>query len=80
MGLWRLPGLFGICVNAFAYIFMIIVIFLCFWLQGKAPTPAAMNFSCLVTGSVALISAFYYRVWAHRTYSGPVVEIEVESM
>lgn len=79
-GPWRIPGLFGLCVNTFACIYMVIIIFFSFWPQGKAPTPATMNFSCLVTGSVALLSCLYYLVWAHRTYSGPVVEIELEHM
>ena len=73
-GHWRPPYLFGICVYAFACRFMIMIVFFSFWPQWKAPIPATMNFNCLVTGSVALISAFYYRVWAQRTYSGPVVE------
>jgi hypothetical protein len=35
-----------------------------------------MNWAILVTGTIALLSAVYYAVWARKTYHGPIVEIE----
>lgn len=76
-GPWRIPGIAGLVVNAYACIFMIIILFFSFWPQGLDPTPATMNWSCLVTSAVAVLSAVYYLIWAHKTYTGPVVDIEV---
>ena len=76
-GPWRIPGLFGIGVNAFACGYMVLIIFFSFWPQGQDPTPVTMNYSCLVTGAVAIFSAIYYMLWAHKSYEGPVVDIEL---
>ena len=43
----------------------------------KGPEAATMNYSCLVTGTVAIASALYYVAWAHKTYHGTVVDIEL---
>ena len=76
-GYWRLPARLGICVNTFACVFMIIIIFFSFWPPTVAPTASTMNYSCLVTGSVAITSVIYYNLWARKTYNGPLVEVEV---
>jgi choline transport protein len=36
-----------------------------------------MNYSSLVFGAVALLSAVYYLGWGKRTYKGPVIEVDV---
>lgn len=59
-GPWRMPGVLGIICNSFACVFMVIITFFSFWPQGLDPTPATMNWSCLVTGAVAMLSATYY--------------------
>ena len=36
-----------------------------------------MNYSSLVMGFVAIMSGLYYVMRAHKTYSGPVVDLVV---
>ena len=36
-----------------------------------------MNYSVLVFGAIILLSIAYYLTVAHRTYVGPLVEVEV---
>lgn len=36
-----------------------------------------MNYSILVFGAVILFSIAYYATVAHKTYVGPLVEVEV---
>jgi len=74
-GPWRIPGVFGIANNAFACAYLAFVFFFSFWPSFKDVTPATMNWSILVTGTIALLSAMYYLVWARKTYHGPVVEV-----
>lgn len=37
-----------------------------------------MNYSVLVFGTVILFSVAYYLMVAHKTYVGPLVEVEVK--
>ena len=74
-GPFRLPGALGIVTNAWACIYMVVVLFFSFWPPATPTTAATMNFSSLVTGSVVLFSVIYYWVWARRVYRGPVVEV-----
>ena len=37
-----------------------------------------MNYSSLVMGAVALVSAVYYVFWGRRTFHGPVVDVGSE--
>lgn len=74
-GPFRLPGGFGILVNAFAVSFGIIIFFFSFWPVATPVTAAHMNFSVLMTGSVVLFALLYYALWARKTYTGPIVEV-----
>lgn len=38
-----------------------------------------MNWASLVTGVVLLFSIVYYLVWAKKSYTGPIVEIDLDS-
>ncbi|KAI4708809.1 hypothetical protein J4E89_006210 [Alternaria sp. Ai002NY15] len=75
-GPWRLPGAIGIANNVFACAYLSFVFFFSFWPSFAEVTPANMNWAILVTGTIAVISAVYYAVWARKTYHGPVVEID----
>ncbi|KAI4611129.1 hypothetical protein J4E83_008072 [Alternaria metachromatica] len=75
-GPWRLPGSIGIANNVFACAYLSFVFFFSFWPSFAEVTPANMNWAILVTGTIAVISAVYYAVWARKTYHGPVVEID----
>jgi choline transport protein len=74
-GPWRIPGALGIANNAFACVYLLFVFFFSFWPSYADVTPENMNWSILVTGAIALLSAVYYLVWARRTYDGPVIEV-----
>ncbi|KAJ4407878.1 hypothetical protein N0V91_003543 [Didymella pomorum] len=76
-GPWKIPGALGIANNAFACVYLAFVFFFSFWPTFKEVTVATMNWSILVTGGIALLSAVYYLVWARKTYHGPVVEISL---
>jgi len=74
-GPWRVPGILGIINNIFAVLFMIMIIFWSFWPPTTPTTPITMNYSSVVTCSVAILSAVYYFLWGKNSYSGPVVDI-----
>lgn len=74
-GPFHLPGLFGIIVNGFACIYMLVIIFFSFWPPVTPTTAKSMNYTVLVTGAVAGFSVIYYMLWARKIYSGPVIEI-----
>lgn len=73
-GPWRVPEPFGTAVNAFACIYLVVVFFFTFWPPATPVTPDTMNFSSLVMGFVAIMSALYYAIRARKTYTGPVVD------
>lgn len=74
-GPWRVREPFGSLINAFACVYLIIVFIFSFFPPGIPVTPATMNYSCVVFGAVAIVSALYYIFVAHRTYTGPVVDM-----
>ena len=73
-GPFHLPGIFGIIVNIFAVIFALIIFFFSFWPVTSTVKPKNMNFSSLMTGTVAIVAIFYYVIWARHTYQGPLTE------
>ena len=74
-GPFHLPGIFGIAVNLFAVIFGIIIFFFSFWPVATPVTPATMNYSVLMTGSVVIFAVLYYVVYARKSYKGPIIEV-----
>lgn len=74
-GPWKVPGILGVANNAFACAYLLFVFFFSFWPSYKKVEPATMNWSVLVTGTIAAVSALYYVVAARKTYRGPVVEV-----
>ena len=73
-GPWHIPGMLGIVNNAFACVYLIVILFFSFWPPGVNPEPNDMNWSILVTGCVVILSVVYYLAWGKREYHGPVVE------
>ena len=71
----RMPGYLGIAVNAFACLYMIVILFFSIWPPATPATAVSMNYSVLMFGAAALLSSLYYVVWARKTYTGPVVEV-----
>ena len=76
-GPWRVPGALGVANNIFACAFMIIVLLFSFWPSTTPTSAPSMNFSVLVTGFVISWSMIYYLVWGRRSYTGPVIEMEL---
>ncbi|GES59362.1 choline transport protein [Aspergillus terreus] len=74
-GPFHLPGVWGILVNSFAIVYMLIAVFFSFWPPMRAVTPSTFNFSVAGTVTVIVFSFVYYFVRARRVYSGPIVEI-----
>ncbi|KAL8658749.1 MAG: hypothetical protein Q9202_007450 [Teloschistes flavicans] len=74
-GPFHVPGIWGILLNTFAVGYGIIVIIFSVFPQVVNPTPAQMNYSCLVTGAILLFAVLYYFTYARKVYTGPVVEI-----
>ncbi|MCJ1437379.1 hypothetical protein MMC27_006766 [Xylographa pallens] len=75
-GPWRVPEPFGTVLNAFACMYLAIVFFFSFWPPATPVTPNTMNYSGLVMGFAAIVSGLYYVLIAHKTYTGPVIDID----
>ena len=74
-GPWRIKGFLGVLINVIACAYLLLIEIFVFWPPTKDVTAKTMNYSSLVLGSVAILSAVYYVFWGRRTYHGPVVEI-----
>lgn len=77
-GLFRILGVFGIAVNITACVYSIVILFFSFWPPATPTTAATMNYSVLMMGAVLLFSVLYYLLYAHKIYTGPIVEIEIK--
>jgi len=75
-GPWRLKGALGVANNVVAICYLTLIIFFSFWPSAVNPDLNHMNWAGVVTGGVALISVVYYYVYAKKSYSGPIVEVD----
>lgn len=73
-GPFHLPGALGIVNNIFTICYLTVVGFFSFWPPVLNPAPASMNYSVLVSASVAVLSVIYYFMRARKEYDGPVIE------
>ena len=78
-GRWRVKGLLGGLINAFACVYLLIIWIFVFWLPTKEVAPSSMSYSSLVMGAVAIFSTVYYVFWGRRTYHGAVVDKVLQS-
>jgi amino acid transporter len=76
-GPFHVPGIWGIAVNSFAVIYIIIVIFFSFWPTAMNPSVTDMNYSVVGWGGVIFLATLYYVVRARHIYTGPVVEVSL---
>ena len=74
-GPWRVPGFLGIANNAYACIWMVIILFFTSWPKTTPTTASTMNYSVFIALFVAIVSGVYYFVWGRKTYIGPLVEV-----
>lgn len=80
-GPWRLKGAWGVANNVLACCYLLLLIFFSFWpAQVDVENGAGMNWAILVTGFVVLFSVGYYAVWARKTYTGPIVEVDLYTL
>lgn len=75
-GPWRIPGVLGIANNAFACIYLIVILFFSFWPPATPVAAATMNYSSVMLGGVLIFSVLYYVVYARKVFQGPVAETE----
>ena len=74
-GPFHVPGIWGLFVNGIACIYVIIILFFSFFPPATPVTPATMNYSVLVFGTVIIFSIVYYYLYAKKHYRGPFVEV-----
>ncbi len=79
-GPWRLKGALGVANNTVAICYLVLIIFFSFWPAQVNPTAEMMNWAVVVTGGVATFSVVYYIVYAKKSYTGPIVEIDPHVM
>lgn len=75
-GPWHLKGVFGVANNVIAICYLVLIIFFSFWPSTMNPDLNHMNWAGVVTGSVALFSVVYYIVFAKKSYTGPIIEVD----
>ncbi|KAJ5740750.1 amino acid/polyamine transporter I [Penicillium malachiteum] len=76
-GPFRVPGVWGILINIYAVIYMIIVIFFSFWPSEMNPGVAGMNYSVVGTVGTIILAVVYYVLRARHVYQGPILETTV---
>ena len=73
-GPFHIPGIWGIMINAFSLIYMVIAVFFSFWPTAWTVKVTTMNFSVVGTVGVMFLSLVYYFARARKVYDGPVIE------
>jgi choline transport protein len=74
-GPFHLKGIFGIAINSFSIIYILITTFFSFWPPTAQVTVSTMNYSAVGTVGVMFVSVVYYFVRANKVYEGPIIEI-----
>lgn len=69
-------GKFGFLVNGIALVFLGVAFIFLFFPAVPDPTPASMNWSCLLFGFILGFSLIYYWIWGRHVYVGPVEYIK----
>ncbi|KAL4786037.1 amino acid/polyamine transporter I [Aspergillus varians] len=77
-GPFHVPGVWGTAINAYAVIFMIIVVFFSFWPSQMDVDKTTMNFSVVGTVGTILLALVYYVLRARKFYDGPVMEVLID--
>lgn len=74
-GPFHLPGIWGLLINGYAVIYMVIVVFFSFWPTQMSVDKTTMNFSVVGTIGTIILALIYYVLRARHVYTGPVVEV-----
>ncbi|KAF2402027.1 amino acid transporter [Trichodelitschia bisporula] len=65
-------GQYGMAINAFSVLFLLLVFVMCFFPPEPNPPPSVMNWSIIMYGAVMLFSLIYYYFKGRHVYVGPV--------
>ena len=65
-------------VNVITVLWAAFIIVLAMFPDYKLVEPDTMNYTCVITGGVWLLSIIYYYVYGYRVYSGPKSNIDSE--
>ena len=79
-GPWRLKGALGVANNVVAICYLTLIIFFSFWPSQMSPDLVHMNWAGVVTGGVAMFSVAYYLMFAKKSYTGPIIEVDPHGM
>ena len=71
----RCSGVWGISINAFAILYIIIVVFSSFWPTEMHPSVEIMNWSVLGIGGSSCLAVIYYFARARDIYARPIREL-----
>ena len=69
------PGLLGTIINAYAIVYILIIVFFSFWPVVMNPTVEVMNWSILAIGGTMFFALVYYVLRARHVYTGPIIEV-----
>lgn len=75
-GPWQM-GSFGLAVNAFSVVYLVISTFFSFFPPAVPVTAMSMNWSVAVFGGFVLIGFLWFAIWGRRQYEGPRVDTEI---
>jgi choline transport protein len=75
-GPWRLKGALGVANNVVAICYLTLIIFFSCWPSMNHTTFDQMNYAVIVTGAVLIVSMAYYLLFAKKSYTGPIVEVD----
>ncbi|KAL4948272.1 hypothetical protein BDW69DRAFT_189426 [Aspergillus filifer] len=77
-GPFHIPGTWGVAVNAYAVIYMIIMVFFSFWpSQMEGLNKSNMNFRVVGTVGTIILAVIYYVFRTRKVYTGPVVQVSL---
>jgi hypothetical protein len=69
-------GKWGLWINVCALIYLIPVFIFSFFPAAPHPTPASMNWACVMVGGVSLLATLWYVAWGRKSYNPPEETIE----
>ena len=71
-------GKAGNLINITALCFLVVFWLFQFFPAAPGPTPAEMNWSCVIWTSVLVFFLSYYAVWGRHNYVGPIAYVKDE--
>jgi amino acid transporter len=69
-------GKWGVVINVLALIYIIPLFIFSFFPPIPNPTPATMNWACVMVGGTVVFATVYYIIWGRKTYTPPHETIE----